>query len=637
MAVILMIAFIANVAAQRVSDLELTHASGLVGFWAFEETSGATAYDSSLYNNNGIIFGPVSTSGKLNLAFQFDGTDDYITVPGSESLDRITKAITLMAWVNIPSTSRHSILSRWVYIDTSERSFVFDIYNGKVTFGLSADGTGLEFLHSAKEISSNQWTHVAATSDGTTMKTYINGILDPNTENSPASIHPSTADLHIGRWMTGPDDWHYPFNGTMDEVKIFSRALSAEEIIDDYNKTVPTGTISGTVSESTSGNPIQGVTVSDGTRSDTTDAGGNYTIKDVPVRLHTVTASKSGYFISSIDGVIVVAKETTIVDFQLEKFPDLIGSWSFEDASGISVYDSSIYNNDGIIYGPTSTSGRLGLAYMFDGSGDHITIPGSASLNDIEDEITLISWVKTSADTKQTIIERYLSGSAGCSFLLNLNAGKVNFLLSENGTDADAVKLTSSGIVTNGAWTHVAATSDGSAMKIYLNGVLDSNTASSPASIYSVNSDIHIGRWEFMTGYWNDPFYGIMDEVKICKRALSAEEISDDYYLAPVGIYENPVSLAVEDGLMQVYPNPFNFSTTIRYKTAICGAVTLCVYNIGGQKMRTLLDKNQEADSYSVVWDGTNAKGGSAGSGIYFCILSIDNRPIATNKIVLLK
>jgi len=125
-----------------------------------------------------------------------------------------------------------------------------------------------------------------------------------------------------------------------------------------------------------------------------------------------------------------------------------------------------------------------------------------------------------------------------------------------------------------------------------------------------------------------------MDEVKIYNRALSAQEIEDDYNLAPVGINKN---LVLEDGLLQAYPNPFNYSTTISYKTAVTGKVTISIYNLSGQKIRTLVNETQQADHHSVVWDGTNATGGSAGSGIYFCTLNIDNRPVATKKLVLLK
>jgi flagellar hook assembly protein FlgD len=88
---------------------------------------------------------------------------------------------------------------------------------------------------------------------------------------------------------------------------------------------------------------------------------------------------------------------------------------------------------------------------------------------------------------------------------------------------------------------------------------------------------------------------------------------------------------------LQAYPNPFNYSTTISYKTTVTGKVAITIYNLSGQEIRTLVSETRQADHHSVVWDGTNAMGGSAGSGVYFYTLDIDNRPVATKKLVLLR
>jgi len=398
---------------------------------------------------------------------------------------------------------------------------------------------------------------------------------------------------------------------------------------------VPTGTISGTVTDSITGNPIEGVTVSDGTSSDTTDAGGNYTFTDVAMDTFTITASASGYMPLSIDGVVVTVNDTTVVDFQLTAFPDLVGFWAFEESTGTTAYDSSENHNDGIIYGPTSTSGKSGLAFQFDGTDDYITIPTSASLDAITDEITLIAWIKIPASSRHSIFERWLCGDVEeRSFELDVKIGKVWFGLSGDGTNNDSQSLLSSLAVPSDTWTHVAATSDGSTMKIYINGVLDPDTKTSPSTIHPSAADVHIGRWEFTSNDWYYPFNGTMDEAKIYNRALSAQEVEDDYNLASVGINKN---LALENGLLQAYPNPFDYSTTISYKTTVTGKVAITIYNFSGQKIRTLVSETRQADHHSVAWDGTNATGGPAGSGIYFYTLDIDDKPLVTKKLVLLK
>ena len=146
---------------------------------------------------------------------------------------------------------------------------------------------------------------------------------------------------------------------------------------------VPTGTISGTVTDAATGNPVQGAIVSNGTDADTTDAGGNYIMEGLLLDIYTISASASGYMPLSMDGVVVTENDTSTADFQLTPFPDLVGFWAFEESSGTTAYDSSQNHNDGIIHGPTSTSGKSDLAFQFDGTDDYVTIPKSASLDGV--------------------------------------------------------------------------------------------------------------------------------------------------------------------------------------------------------------------------------------------------------------
>ena len=400
---------------------------------------------------------------------------------------------------------------------------------------------------------------------------------------------------------------------------------------------VPTGTISGTVTDAATGNPIQGVAVSNGTIADTTDAGGNYILKGLLLDVYTLSASASGYMPLSLDGVVVTQNDTSTADFQLTEFPDLVGFWAFEESSGTTAYDSSQNHNDGIIYGPTSTPGKSGLAFEFDGTDDYVTIPRSASLDGgITDEITLMAWIKIPAGSRYSIIERWLFGAdiEERSFVLDIKKGQVWFGLSGDGTSDDSRFLLSSGTAGPDTWTHVAATCDGSSMKIYINAVLDPESNTSPSGIHPSASDVHIGKWEFASNQSDYPFDGTMDEVKIYKRALSGQEVEDDYHSAPVGISKN---LALENGGLQAYPNPLNHSTTIRYTTTLPGKVGISIYNMSGQKIRDLVDETQPADNHWVVWDGTDARGEPAGSGIFFCAFDIDDKPVATIKLVLLK
>ncbi len=88
--------------------------------------------------------------------------------------------------------------------------------------------------------------------------------------------------------------------------------------------------------------------------------------------------------------------------------------------------------------------------------------------------------------------------------------------------------------------------------------------------------------------------------------------------------------------LLQNYPNPFNPSTTIRYQMAVPGHVTLTVYNILGQRIRTLVNGRKPAGGHEVAWDGLDAHGVPMSSGVYFYRLQTGGQS-SVRKMVLVK
>ena len=102
-----------------------------------------------------------------------------------------------------------------------------------------------------------------------------------------------------------------------------------------------------------------------------------------------------------------------------------------------------------------------------------------------------------------------------------------------------------------------------------------------------------------------------------------------------VGIDEQdnrPVSFS----LNQNYPNPFNATTEISFNTAATGNVVLDVYNITGQKVKTLINSELASGTHSVIWDGTNDEGKVISSGVYFYHLQVADKS-ETRKMILLK
>jgi hypothetical protein len=201
-----------------------------VGLWHIDEGVGTTANDETANDNDGTISGPVWAGptwvdGKNGgTALDFDGTDDYVSVPDSGSLD-ITGEITLEGWIK-PSAVYTG--GDWKYDDiivAKRMAYYLRIdENGKLAFygyGLSPGGwiTGSDMSSYI-----NTWVHVAATYDGATVKLYIDGQEDTSASHT-GSIQTSSHPLTIG-WV----NYNRFFDGAIDEVRIWDRALKPCEV-----------------------------------------------------------------------------------------------------------------------------------------------------------------------------------------------------------------------------------------------------------------------------------------------------------------------------------------------------------------------------------------------------------------------
>ena len=196
---------------------------GLVGYWRFDEETGSAAKDSSPYGNHGTIYGATWTDGKFGKALSFDGVDDYVDCGNDESLD-ITDEITIAVWVKpfSVSISNAGIVAKpW----NDQYGLVLNQDRFQFAYYL-ADGSG-GTLNSITTATTDKWYHVAVTITSEHLATlYINGAYD-NSKNLGQNLKSHPAAVNIG-W-DGESGARY-FNGLIDEVRIYNRALSAEEI-----------------------------------------------------------------------------------------------------------------------------------------------------------------------------------------------------------------------------------------------------------------------------------------------------------------------------------------------------------------------------------------------------------------------
>ncbi len=204
----------------------------LVAAYSFDENAGTTAGDLSGNGNVGTISGATwNPTGKNGKALTFDGANDLVNVPDSSSLD-LTSGMTLEAWVNPNSGSgwrtvlfkeQTGNLAYGMYSNTSAARPNAQVFVGGTD--RNVDGTAALAL--------NTWSHLAATYDGANLRLYVNGTQVASIAQT-GSILTSTGALRIG----GNGVWGEWFQGSIDDVRIYNRALSAAEIQTDMNTSV---------------------------------------------------------------------------------------------------------------------------------------------------------------------------------------------------------------------------------------------------------------------------------------------------------------------------------------------------------------------------------------------------------------
>ncbi len=200
--------------------------------------------------------------------------------------------------------------------------------------------------------------------------------------------------------------------------------------------------------------------------------------------------------------------------------PDLAAYWNFDEGSGNTAFDSTGNGNDGTFVGdPQWVAGQFGGALEFDGD-DYVNCGNGPSLQ-IQDEITMAFWFQVEAF--QNTWEGFLA-KGDDSYRASRGGGTGNAThMGISGTSVGGGNGWFNGtvIVTGGDWHHFAGTYDGTAGRIYIDGVLDVESPGT-GQINISSYDLYIGENAQQTGRF---FHGLLDDVRIYSRALSEDEI----------------------------------------------------------------------------------------------------------------
>lgn len=209
--------------------------------WKFDENSGNTISNSGTAGSSlsGSLSGGSSTpswtsTAKDTAALDFDGTDDSAIVPDNSTLD--LNQFTVSAWVkprSMPANGSptYRVIARrttgytaynqgyWLVYSENAGGFLFGVANGG--WWKSEQG----FLHTPDDT----WVHVVGTYDGSTVKIYKNGVLQ-DSESFNGNISNTSENLYIGK-----DTGDRPFNGVIDELRIYDYALTESQVLEEYN------------------------------------------------------------------------------------------------------------------------------------------------------------------------------------------------------------------------------------------------------------------------------------------------------------------------------------------------------------------------------------------------------------------
>lgn len=197
--------------------------------------SSGTVVDSSGQGNNFTSYNSPTygATGKLKTALDFDGTNDYLantSFPFNFQSNNWTISIWAKAETSFPQEVGAGLISNREY---GHPWFSFGYRYGYMQLEYTYSGTSVTYLNTNFNPKDNAWHHYVLRKNGQVIEIYIDGVYDSETSTSlNIDDYPSTDNLFIGKWLAANQIW----NGSIDETSIWSRAISAGDILSLYRR-----------------------------------------------------------------------------------------------------------------------------------------------------------------------------------------------------------------------------------------------------------------------------------------------------------------------------------------------------------------------------------------------------------------
>jgi hypothetical protein len=211
--------------------------SGLKGYWSFNgrDVSGTTAFDRSGAGNNGTLTnGPTVALGKIGQALSFDGSNDYVSAGDVNAVDGAS-TVTLSGWFKRGASNAYLTVGK---ATGNVRGFNINFYNDGRVYVNVGDGSGVN-AYGYFTSNDTDWHHVVFVFDGSLSgnanraKAYLDGVQQSLTFSNtiPATTPSSSDSFEIGRDV----NLGTYSSGSIDEVRLYSRAFTQTEVTNLYN------------------------------------------------------------------------------------------------------------------------------------------------------------------------------------------------------------------------------------------------------------------------------------------------------------------------------------------------------------------------------------------------------------------
>lgn len=497
--------------------------------YEFDETSGtnasdtAASYDGTL--TNGAVF---TTSGKFDGGVTLDGDNDFIDLP-STAMDGLADA-SVSLWIKTTETSLQSLLSAahsgnanefLMWFNTSTK---FEVYNEGSTY----------VWDNLDAINDGNWHHVVLVRDARNgeLILYIDGVSEGTKTATLNRIDVDTNGLVIGQdqdSVGGGFDVNQAFNGTMDDLRIYTVPLSASEVVAIYNNADQTY-YSGTDNRTYSYDGHDNITSKPGQATYTYDVDAGPT-PALSVPLIDESSSTDHYWSFNSD------------DITGDTVDDLLGT-----AGGTLEPDAGT--------GPQAVAGLFDDALDFDGTTqDYVSLPNT--IVDGKTDLTFSLWIKTSKTGEQALISGANSTDSNDTLIFFLNHTELRFY-----ADDEIATWKSLPSVADNEWHHIVVVRDdtNNFVHLYLDGV---HYGAISVTIGPADVDANgflLGQEQDSVGggfVASQALDGLMDDLRIYDRALDAGEAIALYYSKDAPSRPHLVSgtygLGSESGLVHRY------------------------------------------------------------------------------------